>query len=210
MAILALVGESGSGKSTIEQILEKKCGFKRIISYTTRKPRDKEVNNVDYHFVNDEYFISNEDYFAEIEEYEGNRKYGTMISSYQGDNDKVVVLTPNGVRTIKKKFPEIELFVVYITAPLKDRCIRYINRCKDFKDTDLIELNNRSQRDWGMFRGFKNEADITIKNSNNHLLTYVAFILDYFNDFKNKHNQKTKSLTKQVSVNDIVNFIFGE
>ena len=48
--MIILVGESASGKSTIEKILTEKYGYKKTISYTTRQPRDGEINGVNYHF----------------------------------------------------------------------------------------------------------------------------------------------------------------
>ena len=56
--IIVLLGASGSGKSTIEQELATHHGFKKIVSYTTRKPRDGEENGKDYWFTdNDGLFI---------------------------------------------------------------------------------------------------------------------------------------------------------
>lgn len=48
---IILVGESGYGKSTIENYLTNNYKFNKIVSHTTRKPRDKEINGKDYHFV---------------------------------------------------------------------------------------------------------------------------------------------------------------
>ena len=38
--IIVLLGASGSGKSTIEHELATHHGFEKIVSYTTRKPRE--------------------------------------------------------------------------------------------------------------------------------------------------------------------------
>lgn len=37
--MLILIGESASGKSSIEKKLVEEYGYKKITSYTTRKPR---------------------------------------------------------------------------------------------------------------------------------------------------------------------------
>lgn len=177
--IIALVGESGSGKSTIENKLHSEFGFEKIVSFTTRDLRDGEVNGVDYHFIsNDTFQLSKKKgVFAELEEYSFNRFYGTIKTSYTGD--KVVVLTPNGVRQVKKAMPQLDIVVVYVTAKLKTRALRYINRCSKFTYDDMNELNSRVERDFGMFKGFEAEADIVIENENyNDIYTTIYKIQD--------------------------------
>lgn len=52
--LLTITGPSGSGKTSIVRILEKTYGVPRIITCTTRPPRKKEKDGVDYHFITDE------------------------------------------------------------------------------------------------------------------------------------------------------------
>ena len=42
--MIVLVGESASGKSSIEKYLVDNYEYDKIISYTTRKPREGEVD----------------------------------------------------------------------------------------------------------------------------------------------------------------------
>ncbi|MDU1583338.1 MAG: guanylate kinase, partial [Peptoniphilus harei] len=49
--IYLILGHSGSGKSTLRDELAKK-GLNKIITYTTRPPRPKEVDGLDYNFIN--------------------------------------------------------------------------------------------------------------------------------------------------------------
>ena len=46
--MIILVGESASGKSSIEKYLVDNYGYNKIISYTTREPREGDVDGVDY------------------------------------------------------------------------------------------------------------------------------------------------------------------
>lgn len=48
--LFILTGRAGSGKSTCLSFLET-IGYKRIVTYTTRPPRNNEIDGVDYHFV---------------------------------------------------------------------------------------------------------------------------------------------------------------
>jgi guanylate kinase len=51
---------SGAGKTTLVQALLKKMGqeycLARVITYTTKKPREGEVNGCDYHFIGEQEF----------------------------------------------------------------------------------------------------------------------------------------------------------
>jgi len=80
-AVLVLSGPSGAGKSTLlKKIIDDigECYFS--ISTTTRPIRDKEVDGVDYHFVEEKEFKKDidDDMFLEYANVHGNY-YGTSI-----------------------------------------------------------------------------------------------------------------------------------
>ena len=166
--IIALLGASGSGKSEIERILSNKYGYKKIVSYTTRKPRNGEVYGKDYYFVSEEQFLTSlsNDVFAEYDEYSQDRLYGTAKEDYFGNEDKVVVLTPHGLRQLKKNMPDSNIFSVLVEANLGTRMKRYIDRCgvDKFNFDDKNEIAARVERDYGMFLGVNKETDLVISN----------------------------------------------
>lgn len=53
--VICIVGESGSGKTTLSRIFDE-LGVKAICSYTTRRMREGEVNNIDHIFVSQDEF----------------------------------------------------------------------------------------------------------------------------------------------------------
>lgn len=165
--IIVLLGASGSGKSTLEHELATHHGFTKIISYTTRQPRDGEENGKDYYFTDNDTFkeILNRNLFAEYDEYSQGRLYGTLKSDY-ADGDKVVVLTPNGLRQLKKSCPNENIFTVLVEANLGTRVKRYIDRCgvDKFNFDDKNEIAARVERDFGAFMGVENEVDIVVHN----------------------------------------------
>ena len=166
--IICLLGASSSGKSTIEHELATHHGYNKIVSYTTRQPRHGEENGNDYYFINNETFVSmlNERLFAEFDEYSQNRLYGTLKSDYLEGN-KVVVLTPNGLRQLKESCGEENIFSVLVEANLGTRVKRYIDRCgvDKFNFDDKNEIAARVERDFSMFLGLEREVNLVVDNS---------------------------------------------
>ena len=164
---IVLLGASGSGKSTIEHELSEHNGFAKVISYTTRQKRDGEENGRDYYFTNNDTFndMINQGLFAEYDEYSQNRLYGTLKSDYVED-DSVVVLTPNGLRQLKKNCSADDIFTVLVEASLGTRIKRYIDRCgvDKFNFDDKNEIAARVERDYGMFLGLDKEVDLVVHN----------------------------------------------
>lgn len=155
--MIILVGESASGKSSIERNLVDNYGFKKIVSYTTRKPRLAETNGVDYHFISTELFLElkNQGFFAETATYNG-WHYGTAKEDCT--NDKVAVLTPHGLRQMSK-IQGIDIVSFYINVPRRDRLIKILQR-----GDNIEEAYRRSLSDVGQFDGIADEVDFVIDN----------------------------------------------
>lgn len=156
--MIILVGESASGKSTIEKILADKYGYKKTVSYTTRPPRDGEVNGVDYNFISEEEYIEkfNSWYFVETGAYNG-WFYGTTKDQY--DENTVCVLTPHGLRQIKKNFGEEDIKSFYIKVSRRDRLIKILER-----GDNIDEAIRRNQADVGQYDDIEDEVDFVIEN----------------------------------------------
>lgn len=171
--MIILVGESASGKSTIEKILADKYGYKKTVSYTTRPPREGEVNGVDYHFITEDEYTDkfNSKYFVETGAYNG-WFYGTTKDQY--DKNTVCVLTPHGLRQIKKNFGEEDIKSFYIKVPRRDRLIKILER-----GDNIDEAIRRNQSDVGQYDGIEDEVDFVIENDG-YLLSpsYLARQID--------------------------------
>lgn len=158
--IIALVGESGSGKSTIAKHLVEKHGFETIVSYTTRPPRDNEIDGVDYHFVDEAKFkeMKEQGLFAETAMYRG-WNYGSLTRDYASEKgDKITILTPHGLRQVKEN-KDINLVSFHINVPRRDRLIKILQR-----GDDIEECYRRSLSDVGQFDGIGDEVSYVIDN----------------------------------------------
>lgn len=167
--IIVLLGASGTGKSTIENELATHHGYKKIISYTTRTMRNGEVNGRDYYFTDNITFAGmvNSGLMAEYDEYSQNRLYGTLLSDYQGTEDRVVVLTPNGLRQLQKNCQNEHIISVLVNSSLGTRVKRYIDRCgvDKFNYDDKNEIAARVERDFAMFLGLEKEVTLVVDNN---------------------------------------------
>lgn len=156
--MIVLVGESASGKSSIEKYLVDNYGYKKIISYTTRQPREGETNGVDYHFITRSQFrrLKEQGFFAETAVY-NDWYYG--VAKKDCTDDKVAVLTPHGLRQVSK-IKDINVMSFYINVPRRDRLIKILQR-----GDSIEESYRRNLSDVGMFDGIQDEVDYVINNA---------------------------------------------
>jgi guanylate kinase len=82
--LLVLAGPAGSGKSTLcDRLVAEDPSFSRVITTTTRAPREGEINGVHYHFFSPAEFDVKvqRGEFLEWAWVHGLRRYGTLASS---------------------------------------------------------------------------------------------------------------------------------
>lgn len=184
--IVILVGKCASGKSTLARSLER-CGYKRIVTYTTRPKRNGEKNGRDYWFWSDDLFEQEKakGFFAETAEYntvEGVWKYGSSIGSYITDEDSVIVLNPIGIEQLIDRMKELKLDrknleIVYLDLPEEDLTARALSR-----GDKPEEINRRVIEDTPIFQRFEAKKDYDFR-----LLTDEA-CADYY-ILKKRHKE---------------------
>ncbi len=140
--LVIISGPSGSGKTSICNDLTKNPRIKQSISYTTRKPRDDEIEGVDYCFVDKSEFekLVKEGKFIEHAEYCGNL-YGTPAGPVRevADDNKIFLLAIDvkGAMQLMKKRPDA--IYIFIIAP-NDETLK--QRLKN-RLTEDDEINNK-------------------------------------------------------------------
>ena len=158
--MIVILGESGSGKSTlVDALVAHDNKYKKIVTYTTRPKREGETNGVDYHFISNETFdeLAKRNFFIEFNMYR-NWYYGTAITDCSNNNFTVAVLTPAGMRELKRK--GIEVHSIYLYVDRRSRLIKILNR-----GDDIEEAYRRSLSDVGQFDGLIEESDFIIDNT---------------------------------------------
>jgi len=108
--IMIISAPSGAGKTTLcRELLKRFPTMRESISYTTRQPRNGEVEGEDYFFVSREEFqrMIAGDAFAEWAEVHGNL-YGTALKTLEearrNGNDLVLDIDCQGARQLKERF----------------------------------------------------------------------------------------------------------
>ncbi len=150
-AILVLSGPSGAGKSTIIENASSKIGdYYFSISTTTRKPREGEIDGVNYHFVSREEFEEDikAGVFLEYATVHGNY-YGTSLKPVKEalKRGKLVIfdIDIQGHRLVRAKIGDL-VTSVFITPPtLSELERRLYSRSTDKKSIIEKRIENAKE-----------------------------------------------------------------
>ena len=121
--VFIISAPSGSGKTTmVRRLLSEYDCFAFSVSATTREPRGKEQDGIDYHFLSQAEFQQKieEDAFIEWEEVYPGRFYGTLKSEVEricsADNYPIFDVDVVGGLNIKRQYGE-RACAIFIKAP---------------------------------------------------------------------------------------------
>ncbi len=145
--VLAICAPSGTGKTTlVKKFLTEYPHFGYSISYTTRAPREGEVDGVDYHFTTVQDFKSKRDegFFAEWAKVHGGY-YGTPLEStlsmLDGGQDILFDVDVQGAAQLRLNLPA-GLFVFILPPSMKELRVRLDKRGTDTEEVILQRLHN--------------------------------------------------------------------
>jgi guanylate kinase len=126
--IFIFTGTSGSGRKTVARKVCEQLAINKIVSYTTREPRPKEIVGQDYHFMTREQFIEDAlkgDFFQTVEI--DQNFYGTKKSDVQAAVDSghsaYLIVNRSGANRIKFEFKEkaVRLFIYVEKHTVRER-----------------------------------------------------------------------------------------
>jgi guanylate kinase len=152
---IILVGKAASGKDNLRKRFESR-GFKYAVSYTTRPPREGEVDGKDYIFISDDEakVLIESGFFYEYVIFNG-WVYGTSVTQFHTDD--LFIMTPAGISHIKPE-DRVSSFIIYIDIYLFIRKKRLADRMMPGDSMD-----RRIEADELDFMGF-NDYDLRITN----------------------------------------------
>jgi len=133
LLFIVISGPSGAGKDAVlTKMKELGCPLEYVVTVTTRPQRDKERNNVDYHFISTERFqemIKREEFLEWANVY-GNW-YGVpkkpVKQALDKGQDVIVKVDIQGAATIKKILPQA-VFIFLVPPSMEELVLRLKQR----------------------------------------------------------------------------------
>lgn len=165
--LLALFGESGAGKNSIQHWLIKNLeNTHKVISYTTRPPRDNEKDGEEYYFISNDEFINLllKDKLLEYSVF-NNWQYGTSIDVFDLQKINIGIFNPRSIEKLLTHSNTIDILPVWIQAKEKDRLFRSLKR---EMNPDCTEICRRFLADLQDFSNINFNYEIFLNNQNNN------------------------------------------
>lgn len=183
--IVAICGKAGAGKDALLQaLLRAYPEAHEIISYTTRPPRDYEVDGKNYHFITKEQFIQliEEGKILEAAEF-NDWVYGTSVDDLEEDKLNFGVFNPTGVESLDT-YDNLDVLLVMCACADHTRLIRQLSREENPNVEEILRRYRTDQFDFSEF-DVTDRPNTVILNTNGTIdPDEEAFVLtSYINDW---------------------------
>ena len=181
--IVCICGPSGVGKtSVLEQLQKLDNPWSYPVSTTTRIPRPEEKSGEYYHFLSDEDFTIRVERGEFIEHaIVHGIQYGLQKADLealwdQGIEKSIVLVDIQGVRTIKKLYPNV-ISIFLMPDNFSDLEERLQARIPDNPEEISLRLENAKVE----INEHKRECDWHVINNKDNLTSTVAYIVNIIN-----------------------------
>ena len=195
--ILVLSSPSGAGKTTLVKLLSKSRDFHISISHTTRKPRINEIQDEDYHFVDNDKFenLIKKDEFLEYAKV-FNHFYGStktpVINNLKNGKNVIFDIDWRGAEQIKNKKLEYKLITFFVLPPSKKVLFKRLSN-RDMKDKLIAEermkVFGKDMQHW------KNYDYVVINDNLQDCFNQICNLID--SEINNSTNDYNKELIQK-------------
>lgn len=196
--MIIILGKNGAGKSYLLGRLAEK-GFCRVVGYTTRPMREKEVDGSDYFFVTQEQFekLIKQGFFIEHKKL-GENYYGTPKDAINSHS----VMIAGNVADLKK-LTEEEIIPIFVNASIETRYHRVLKR-KSSEEEIFKRFHGESFKYLDKFHGFFIDNEM----ENNESLTEILSLFNTDGEVLSKEKMKgneefLKEYVKSFKRNDL-------
>ena len=192
--MLILSSPSGAGKTTLVKLLSKNKDFHISISHTTRKPRANEIQDEDYHFINNDEFkdlIKKNEFLEYAEVF--NHFYGTtktpVINNLKNGKNVIFDIDWQGAEQIKRKKLQYKLITFFVLPPSKEVLFNRLSN-RDMKDK-LIAEERMKQFDKDILH-WKNYDYVVINDNLQGCYNQICELIE--SEINNSGNEYSKEL----------------
>jgi len=192
--MLILSSPSGAGKTTLVKLLSKNKDFHISISHTTRKPRVNEIQDEDYHFINNDEFkdlIKKNEFLEYAEVF--NHFYGTtktpVINNLKNGKNVIFDIDWQGAQQIKNKKLQYRLITFFVLPPSKEVLFNRLSN-RDMKDK-LIAEERMKQFDKDILH-WKNYDYVVINDNLQGCFNQICNLIE--SEINNSTNEYNKEL----------------
>ena len=192
--MLILSSPSGAGKTTLVKLLAKNKDFHISISHTTRKPRVNEIQDEDYHFINNDEFkglIKKNEFLEYAEVF--NHFYGTtktpVINNLKNGKNVIFDIDWQGTEQIKRKKLQYKLITFFVLPPSKEVLFNRLSN-RDMKDK-LIAEERMKQFDKDILH-WKNYDYVVINDNLQGCYNQICELIE--SEINNSSNEYSKEL----------------
>lgn len=143
--LLCIVGRTGSGKDTLADKLCEDIKLNKVLSYTTRKQRNKEDNT--HLFVEEDIYEAYKTLnLIAAETIINNNRYWTLND--QLVHSDVYIIDPYGLENLKEKeiSKKLNIVTVYIRVPEDVRRKRVLSKRKDSEEDFMNRENSEFEQ----------------------------------------------------------------
>ena len=129
MKLITITGPSGAGKDTVARMLSEMGGYQVLCSYTTRPKREGEIDGVEHHFVKQ--CNVPRDKMVAYTQYGG---YEYWVTIDHVTDKAIYVIDEDGLKSLCKKYTDIELFKICVSAYEETRIRRGVSQERMSRD----------------------------------------------------------------------------